>query len=93
MCTGSDVDGSLTTDGSVALAGRCAPNAEVPSSALGNNLQSKYMGGQEGMGHVFSHWPILFDAGGSNAVTGDYLFRDYMPSGNRNGMFGILRVE
>jgi len=93
VCTGSDVDGSLTTDGSVALPGRCAPDAEVPSAALGNNLQAKYMGGQEGMGHVFAHWPILFDAGGTDGVVGDYLFRDYAPNGNRNGMFGILRVE
>jgi hypothetical protein len=51
------------------------------------------MGGEEGMGHVFGHWPILFDAGGTGAVTGDYLFRDYAPNGSRNGMFGILRVE
>jgi len=51
------------------------------------------MGGEEGMGHVYGHWPILFDAGGTNGVTGDYLFRDYAPNGNRNGQFGILRVE
>jgi hypothetical protein len=44
------------------------------------------------MGHVFAHWPILFDAGGTDAVAGDYLYRDYAPNGNRNGMFGILRV-
>jgi hypothetical protein len=51
------------------------------------------MGGEEGMGHVFGYWPILFDAGGTDAVQGDYLFRDYSPSGNRNGQFGILRAE
>jgi hypothetical protein len=79
-------------DPDVPLEGRCDPNAPVPSQALGLNKQAKYMGGEEGMGHVFSHWPILFDAGGTGGVTGDYLFRDYTPSGNRNGMFGILRV-
>jgi hypothetical protein len=75
------------------LAGRCDPNEPVPSQALGLNLQAKYMGGQEGMGHVYGHWPILFDAGGTNGITGDYLYRDYAPNGNRNGQFGILRVE
>ena len=75
------------------LVGRCHPNNGVPSRSLGLNLQAKYMGGEEGMGHVYGHWPILFDAGGTGAVPGDYLFRDYTPSGNRNGQFGILRVE
>jgi len=75
------------------LVGRCGPDTLVGSLALGHNPHEKYMGGQEGMGHVFSHWPILFDAGGSAAIPGDYLYRDYMPSGNRNGQFGILRVE
>jgi hypothetical protein len=45
------------------------------------------------MGHAFSHWPILYKTGGSFGVAGDYLFRDYAPSGARNGMFGILRAE
>jgi hypothetical protein len=74
------------------MAGRCNNNEPVPSQALGLNPQAKYMGGEEGMGHVYGHWPILFDAGGTDGVTGDYLFRDYGPNGNRNGQFGILRV-
>jgi len=45
------------------------------------------------MGHVYGHWPLLFDAGGTDHVPGDYLYRDYSPGGNRNGQFGILRVE
>jgi hypothetical protein len=77
---------------SVPLAGRCDPNEPVPSRALGFNMQGKWMGGEEGMGHAYGHWPILFDAGGTDGVPGDYLFRDYSPSGNRNGQFGILRV-
>ncbi|HEY5644106.1 MAG TPA: hypothetical protein VIS31_14660 [Woeseiaceae bacterium] len=74
------------------LLGLCDPS-KVASRALGLNPIGKYMGGEEGMGHVYGHWPILFDAGGSNGVAADYLFRDYAPSGSRNGMFGILRVE
>ncbi len=75
------------------LEGRCDPDTPVPSLALGDNPQGKWMGGQEGMGHVYGYWPILFTAGGTGAVTGDYLFRDYAPNGSRNGMFGILRVQ
>jgi hypothetical protein len=45
------------------------------------------------MGHVYGHWPILFNAGGTAGKPGDYLYRDYAPSGSRNGMFGILRAE
>jgi hypothetical protein len=65
----------------------------VGSRALGLNPVGKWMGSEEGMGHVYGHWPILFNAGGTAAAPGDYLFRDYSPSGNRNGQFGILRVE
>jgi hypothetical protein len=74
------------------MAGRCNDGEPVPSRALGDNPQGKYMGGEEGMGHVYGYWPILFDAGGTDRVTGDYLYRDYAPNGNRNGQFGILRV-
>jgi hypothetical protein len=94
VCTGDKTDPTDRSrqDASVPIEGRCDPWAEVPSNALGLNKQAKYMGGEEGMGHVFAHWPILFDAGGTDAVPGDYLYRDYAPNGNRNGMFGILRV-
>jgi hypothetical protein len=86
--------GASDQDDQVNLEGRCDPQAAVPSNALGLNQQAKYMGSEEGMGHVFAHWPILFDAGGTwnGGVAGDYLFRDYAPNGNRNGLFGILRV-
>jgi hypothetical protein len=84
-------------DATVSLEGRCTPKVMhddpgVASSALGLNPQGKWMGGEEGMGHVYGHWPILFDAGGTGQVQGDYLYRDYAPNGNRNGQFGILRV-
>ena len=80
------------TDATVPLAGRCDPDTAVPSTALGLNAQGKYMGGEEGMGHVLGYWPILFDAGGTDGIAGDYLYRDYAPNGNRNGQFGLLRV-
>jgi len=74
------------------LVGLCDMDS-VSSTALGLNPIGKYLGGEEGMGHAFSHWPILYNTGGTFGVTGDYLFRDYAPSGARNGMFGILRAE
>jgi len=79
-------------DAYLGLPGFC-DHGSIGSLALGLNPIGKYMGGEEGMGHVFGHWPILFNGGGSFGVTGDYLFRDYAPSGARNGMYGILRVE
>jgi hypothetical protein len=87
VCTG------LAQDDEVSLPGRCDPDTPVPSLALGLNAQGKYMGGEEGMGHAYGYWPILFDAGGTDGIAGDFLFRDYAPNGNRNGQFGILRVE
>jgi hypothetical protein len=66
--------------------------SSLGSLALGLNPVGKYMGGEEGMGHAYSHWPILYNTGGTNGVKGDYLFRDYAPSGARNGMYGILRA-
>jgi hypothetical protein len=74
------------------LYGRCDP-AKIGSQALGFNPLGKWMGSEEGMGHVYGHWPLLFDAGGTDHVPGDYLYRDYSPGGNRNGQFGVLRVE
>jgi len=79
-------------DAYLGLTGFCEPGS-IGSLALGLNPIGKYMGGEEGMGHVYGHWPILFNAGGSFGVSSDYLFRDYAPSGARNGMYGILRVE
>ena len=93
VCTGDQQDYSLDPDGLTSLLpGRCDPNV-VGSQALGLNPQGKYMGSEEGMGHVYGHWPILFNAGGTDGVTGDYLYRDYAPNGNRNGQFGLLRVQ
>ena len=75
------------------LTGRCDPGTLVPSSALGFNLTAKYVGGEAGMGKAYGHWPILFGAGGTDGITGDYLYSDYVPFGNANGQFGLLRVR
>jgi len=79
-------------DSYLGLPGFCKTKS-VGAQALGLNPIGKYMGGEEGMGHVYGHWPILFNAGGSFGVPGDYLYRDYAPGGDRNGQFGILRVQ
>jgi manganese oxidase len=41
-----------------------------------------------------SHWTFrLPSAGGGNAITGDYLWRDNAGFGNTSGIWGILRVQ
>jgi hypothetical protein len=93
------------TENDLGLTGKCDTDGPglprtVDSTALGMNPIGKWMGSQEGMGHAYGHWPILFNAGGTNAASlgcniepCDFLFRAYSPSGNRNGQFGILRVK
>ena len=92
VCPGDDGTANLPVGHSfTGLDGMCSFGS-IGSLALGTNPIGKYLGGEEGMGHAYGHWPILYNAGGTNGIPGDYLFRDYAPSGNRNGMFGILRV-
>jgi hypothetical protein len=87
-------------DAAVPLPGRCNPRESVPSRALGNNPQAKWMGGEEGMGHAYGHWPILVSAGGSDAANlgctagqpCDFLYKAWESWGNVNGMWGLLRV-
>jgi hypothetical protein len=100
VCTGAarNVTGATVNvvqdaqDPAVALAGRCDPRANVVSSALGYNMQGKWMGGEEGMGHGYGHWPILTKAGGTDGVQGDYLFKAWESWGNVNGLWGLVRV-
>jgi hypothetical protein len=100
VCTGAARDVAGTTlnvvqdaqDPAVLLPGRCDPRANVVSTALGYNMQGKWMGGEEGMGHGYGHWPILTKAGGTDGVQGDYLFKAWESWGNVNGMWGLLRV-
>jgi hypothetical protein len=52
--------------------------------------------GQGGIDAWFpgSHYEVVIpSAGGTNAVPGDYLFRDHMGLGNTQGLWGIIRVE
>jgi len=87
-------------DSNLGLPGRCNPTNPVPSRALGDNKQAKWMGGEEGMGHGYGHWPILVNAGGSDAANlgctaaqpCDFLYKDFASWGNVNGMWGLLRV-
>jgi hypothetical protein len=41
-----------------------------------------------------SHFELLLpSAGGSNAIPGDYLFRDVGSFGNTGGVWNLLRVQ
>ena len=62
------------------------------SAVLGNNPLSNWQGSQYGVGPG-SHFDLLFDsAGGTNRVTGDYLYRDQGSFPFSGGLWGIFRV-
>ena len=74
------------------LAGKCV-QTELPSKAIGVNPIGLYIGGQENL-HPYSHFEVFLpSAGGSGAVPGDYLFRDYQSTANLCGQWGLLRVQ
>ncbi len=58
-----------------------------------HNMQTWWVGSQEGIG-AGSHFDFVpRKTGGKFAVTGDYLFRDIGSFGNYQGLWGILRFE
>ena len=63
------------------------------STALGDHPESEYQGTRYGVGPT-SHYDFLLEngAGGAFGVTGDYMYRDFVPWGFDNGMWGIFRV-
>ena len=65
----------------------------VGSRALGENPVGMYLGGIESWFSGQHYEIVIPSAGGSNAVVGDYLFRDHMGLGNTGGLWGILRVQ
>ncbi len=75
-----------------ALTGACTMT-EVGSRNIGVSPYDFYVGAYESV-TPGAHWTWhLPSAGGGNAVTGDYLFRDNGSFGNTSGLWGILRVE
>ncbi|WP_460423714.1 manganese-oxidizing multicopper oxidase MnxG [Pseudomonas sp. ZL2] len=64
----------------------------IGSVRFGYNPQAMYIGAQESVLPAAHFSFMLPSAGGSNAVPGDYLFRDYAAYGNVSGLWGILRV-
>ncbi len=66
---------------------------KVGSRDIGVNPLSMYLGGQDSILPA-SHYDIyLPKAGGENAITGDYLYKDQAGFGNLGGLWGIVRVE
>jgi hypothetical protein len=68
------------------------PGFEVASRALGDNPLSFAMGAQDLMAPGAHFDLVLPSAGGSNAVSGDYLLQDRSGFGNIGGVWSILRV-
>ncbi len=79
------------------LTGKCVPATsagpgEVGSRAIGDNPLGMYLGHQESLTPAAHFDFVLPRAGGTNAVTGDFLFRDQASFGNTNGIWGLIRV-
>jgi hypothetical protein len=69
------------------------PDDDFMSQTIGLNPIGFYLGGQESV-TPYAHFDVVLDsAGGENAVTGDYLFRDQASFGNTDGIWGIMRVQ
>jgi len=64
------------------------------STAMGNNITSEYKGTEYGHGptNAFDVVP-QHGAGGLFGVTGDFMWRDYVPWYLSNGIWGIFRVH
>jgi hypothetical protein len=83
VCEGSARDG---------LTGACTMT-EVASRNIGTSPYNFDQGAQESVTPA-AHWVFRFQsAGGGNAVTGDYLWRDNAGFGTTSGIWGILRVQ
>ncbi|MGY2278340.1 manganese-oxidizing multicopper oxidase MnxG [Pseudomonas monsensis] len=64
----------------------------VGSVRFGYNPMSMYIGAHESILPAAHFSFMIPSAGGSNAIPGDYLFRDYAAYGNTSGLWGLLRV-
>ena len=76
------------------LAGACTMT-EVASRNIGATpyVSALNQGANESITPA-SHFTFRFpSAGGGNAITGDYLWRDNAGFGNTSGIWGILRVQ
>ena len=69
-----------------------AGTGEVGSKNLGHNPVGFGQGGIDAWFPGAHYEVVIPSAGGTNAVPGDYLFRDHMGLGNAQGLWGILRV-
>jgi len=92
VCEGTDgIDHGIV--GKCATGGGLPGEGTVGSQNLGINPIGFYLGGIESW-FPGAHYEIFIpSAGGTNAVKGDYLFRDHMGLGNTGGLWGIVRVK
>jgi hypothetical protein len=73
-------------------AGGSAGECGLSSVKIGDNPLAWYLNGQESWTPM-AHFDIVVEAGGLNAVEGDYLYRDHASFGVTDGIWGIMRVE
>ena len=70
-----------------------AGGSGVGSVRIGQNPLAFYQGGQESIASGAHYDIVLPKAGGTNAVPGDYLYRDVASANIAGGIWGILRVQ
>jgi hypothetical protein len=65
----------------------------VASRRIGDNPQDMFIAGQASI-RPPEHFTLRFqEAGGENAIPGDYLVRDQGSFGTTSGMWGLMRVQ
>lgn len=63
------------------------------SAAIGTNNNSQWLGSRDGFGPGHHFDIVLPQAGGQNAVCGDYLLESFLPQQFTNGAWGVFRVS
>ncbi|MDF1695930.1 MAG: hypothetical protein P1U56_08870 [Saprospiraceae bacterium] len=63
------------------------------STKMGFNPKSQWLGARGQLGALNSFDLLINSAGGTNAVTGDYLYRDYRNQTFQDGIWGIFKVS
>jgi hypothetical protein len=62
------------------------------SAAIGNNVISQWLGSHDSHGGTDHYDIVIAQAGGQNAVPGDYLYTTFVPNQNALGSWGVFRV-
>ena len=68
-------------------------SATQPSTSIGNNRNSQYLGARDNYGTNMSYEIVLPSAGGIKPVNGDYVYRTHPANFLEQGLWGVFRVS